>query len=193
MPKRFFRKLASLEIEEQILNLGSIVAFIGVFLPWAGGEWLGGETVTHAGFGFYTGYIGIAVLGIHAYILLLTLIPLSGGFSPVRKENRDRFRFFAALQAVVLTLAALTVIANTTLEFARMEIRFGIYVSLIGSLVASLYAFLRYQDQKRTEVQELFHYAKEQNLSRAVSQPNAMTPPQAEPEQHKTYSSPLQR
>jgi hypothetical protein len=40
-----------------------------------------------------------------------------------------------------------------------MEIRFGIYLSLVGSIIVSLYGFLRVQQKQKRDVQELFHQA----------------------------------
>jgi hypothetical protein len=193
MVKASFKKLASLELEEQILNVGSIVAIAGIFLPWVGGEWLGGDSVTYAGFGFYTGYIGLLILGLHVFILLITLVPLSGGTILIRKENKNWIRLYASSLATILTGAALSVIANTILDFARMEIRFGIYVSLIGSLITNLYAFLRYQEQKQNEVRELFHYPNRKTSSHETGSSRSITPPQAEAEEHRTFSSPIRR
>ena len=65
-----------LELEEKILNAGAVVAIVGVFLPWIGGEQLGGSTVSYSGFGFYTTIIGVSVFALQLFVLLITLIPL---------------------------------------------------------------------------------------------------------------------
>jgi hypothetical protein len=161
MANSLIRKISSLELEEQILNAGALIALIGVFFPWVGGEWLGGEAVTYAGFSFYTGFMGIAVFLLELFVLLITVIPLTGGPVLVRKGSKDTVRFLVTAQATILILASLSVLTKTTLEFARMELRFGIYISLIGSLVALLYSFLRYQEKKRKEVHNLFHHSDE--------------------------------
>ncbi|TSC60646.1 MAG: hypothetical protein Greene041662_197 [Candidatus Peregrinibacteria bacterium Greene0416_62] len=157
MSSPFFRKLTTLDLEEQILNGSAIVSLIGVLLPWMGGEWLGGDNVTYTGLGFYTSFIGLAVC-------------LSS----------------------ILILTALSVLTKVTFEFSRMEIRFGIYVTLIGSLVSTLYAYLRFQEQRKSSVQELFHHPEdieqvpERNESAPVPPPPP--PPRApEPEEHRLF------
>ncbi|PIR53203.1 hypothetical protein COU76_02165 [Candidatus Peregrinibacteria bacterium CG10_big_fil_rev_8_21_14_0_10_49_10] len=193
MSKAFFRKVASLELEEKILNTGACIALLGVFFPWVGGEWLGGEAIGYAGFQFYTSFLGLTVIGLELFVLLITLIPLTGGPQLVRKQNRNIVRFLATAEATILILASLSVLTKTTLEFARMELRFGIYVSLIGSLVALLYAFLRFQDQKRKEVQDLFHHPEHSSTPAEATKLDAAQsgipvapspPPQSEPEEH---------
>ena len=73
-----------------------------------------------------------------------------------------------------------------------MEIRFGIYVTLVGSLVATLYAYLRFQEQRKSSVQELFHHPEdseqvpERNESAPVPPPPP-PPPAPEPEEHRLF------
>jgi hypothetical protein len=187
----FLRKLTSLELEEQILNAGSLIAFIGVFLPWMGGEWLGGDTVTYSGVGFYTSFLGIGVMALHTFILVITLIPLTGGPVLIRRRHREVVRLAVTAAAALLVLAALSVLTKVTFEFSRMEIRFGIYVSLVGSLVAVLYAFLRFQEQRRSLVQELFHHPEDEGTPEERKETVTLTPPlpppprAPEPEEHR--------
>ncbi|PIR52749.1 hypothetical protein COU76_04825, partial [Candidatus Peregrinibacteria bacterium CG10_big_fil_rev_8_21_14_0_10_49_10] len=142
---------------------------------------------------------GIAVFFLELFVLLITIIPLTGGPALVRRHNRNAARLLATSQATILILASLSVLTKTTLEFARMELRFGIYVSLIGSLVALLYSFLRYQDQKRREVQDLFQHPEEallvplrplppQSSVQTALPTEPPPPPEApQPEEHRTH------
>ncbi|MDD5751317.1 MAG: hypothetical protein PHS73_02240 [Candidatus Peribacteraceae bacterium] len=192
MSSHFVRKLLALELEEKILNTGALLCMIGVFVPWIGEEKLGGLYASHSGFGSYTSFIGIAVFGISLFLLLITFIPLTGGPVLMRKRYREVVRLALSAQATVLILAALSVLIKVTLEFSRMEIRFGIYISLIGSLVALLYAFLRFQEQRRSDVQELFHHPEERqkpvDKEDFVEAPPPPPPPPPPPvEEHRMY------
>ncbi len=190
MASRFFRALLLLELEERILNGASLVALISVFLPWLSGEWLGGDSVTYTGIHFYTAFLGIAVLLLHAFILSITIVPLTGRPGFLKKRHKEILRLYASTQATVLVLAALTVLMKVTFEFSRMEVRFGIYVALIGSIVTMIYAFLKYQEQRRMEVQELFHHPDDHvdpgNRTEAPlsAPPPPPPPPPLEPEEH---------
>ena len=158
MLSRLRRALALLELEERILNGASFVALVGVFLPWLSGEWLGGDPVTYSGVQFYTGLLGLAVLMLHALILSATLVPVAGGPQIFRKRYKEYIRLLTSSQATILAIAALTVLMKITFEFSRMEVRFGIYITLIGSIIATIYSFLKVQEQRRLEVQNLFHH-----------------------------------
>ena len=196
MADNFFRKLSRLSLEEKILNSASLLALIGVFSPWIAGEWLGGETVSFTGLGFYTSFMGITVLFLHLFLLLITIIPLTGGPSLVRKQHKEIIRLFVSVQAAVLVIAGLSVLTKFTLEFSRMEIRFGVYLSLVGSLIAALYAFLIKKEEEKNEVYDLFHHHEDNgSRQRLRSQAEAdetlrqtsIAPPASEPEEHRLH------
>ncbi|MSR87124.1 hypothetical protein EXS70_03050 [Candidatus Peribacteria bacterium] len=158
MQSRFVRSLLSLELEERILNAGALVAVASVFLPWISGEWLGGEMKTYSGLGFYTSFLGLAVFLLNLFILLLTLVPLAGGPMIIRKRYREIIRLLISAQSSVLVLAILTVLTKFTFDFSRMEVRFGIYFCLVGTLVTLFESVLRFLEQRRNSGQELFHH-----------------------------------
>lgn len=195
MASNALRKVLSLELEEKILNGGSLIALIGVFLPWIGGEWLGGETLSYSGLGFYTSFLGVGVLLLHLFVLLVTFVPLAGGPVIVRKRNKESARFLASLGATILTVSMWTVLLKFTFEFSRLEIHFGLYTTLIAGLVSALYTFLRFQEQRKAQVKELFHhpdsYEYEQPKSDPLLEnnppPPPPPPPPPEPEEHRPY------
>ncbi|UPA22054.1 hypothetical protein K8942_03235 [Candidatus Peribacteria bacterium] len=183
------RAWTALDLEERILNGAAIIALISVTLPWLSGEWLGGDAVTYTGFGFYTSFIGIAVFAILAFLLLITLVPLLGGPAIVRRKQRDIVRLCLASQVTVLLLAALSVLMKVTYEYSRIEIRFGIYTALIGSIVVSIYAFLRWQEDRKTDSHELFHHPEGHSIESERQEfhhipPPPPPPPPLEPEEH---------
>ncbi len=180
MPNRAVKKFMALDLEEKILNGASLVAFISVFFPWVGGEWLGGKVITYSGLGFFTSFIGLTVLLLHLYILLITFIPLTSGPFIVKQRNKDLVRLLVALLATLLTAAVWSVLTKFTFEFSRLQIHFGLYGTLVGSVVCTLYAFLRYKEDNRASVQEIFTHTEKPQQSH---QP----PPSMEPENHAKY------
>jgi len=175
MASPILRNLQALDLEEKILNTAALVALAGLFLPWISGEWMGGETVLHSGFGFFTSFLGIATLLLLGTILSITIVPVCGGPIVVKKKLKDVVRLCLALQGAVLILATLSVLTRITLEFPRLEIRFGIYVTLVGALITSLYAFLRLQEFRRHQPQAMFHHPEAHPIA---------------PEEHESYAPP---
>lgn len=177
MQSRILRGLLALDLGEQILNAGAAVSVLSVAFPWIGGDWLGGDTVSYTGFGFYTAFIGIAVFLLNAAILLITLIPLSGGPVLIRKRYRDTVRLSLSAASCLLVLAALSVLMRVTLEFTRMDVRFGIYMCLIGSIVAVFESFIRFVEQWKTLTEEPKHDPDETPLRRHPPEPTRDPPP----------------
>jgi len=180
MPNRALAKFKALKIEEQILNGASLMAFVCVFFPWVGGEWLGGKIITYSGLGFFTSFIGLTVLLLNAYILLITLIPLTGGPNIVQRKNKDLVRLLIALLSTMLTIAIWSVLTKFTFEFSRLQIHFGLYGTLIGSVVSTLYGLLLYKEGLRSSVREIFTHDEPRH-----SEPPP--PPASEPEEHNIY------
>lgn len=187
------RNLLALDLEERILNAATAVSLVSVGLPWIGGDWTGGESVTYTGFGFSTAYIGIAVFFLNAFILLLTIVPLAGGPVIFTKRQRELTRMWTSAQVVILTLAALTVLMRTAaLEFTRLDVRFGIYVCLIASLIAFFEACQRYIGYRKSLPQELFHHPEDHasadaQESFAPPPPPPPPPPALPPEEHRLH------
>lgn len=164
------RGIKYLEIEEKILNLGSIVAIVGVFMPWFGGVWFG-ETQVWTGFGFYTSFVGLMIFLAHLFTLSLTLLPLLG-YQFVRPSLKHILRCIIGLESVLLVIVVLSVLTNISFDFSQVGIRFGVYLTLVGSIVVALYAFLRMQQQRKRTVEELFRH-----LEEPQAEPQRMPPP----------------
>jgi len=190
----FLRSLRYLEIEEKILNAGSLVAALAVFVPWFGGEWFG-EPAVWSGFEFYTSFVGLLIFLGHAFILSLTLLPLMG-YPIIKSSLREILRLIVSLECVLLTILVWSVLTNISFDRSQMQIRFGIYFTLVGSIVASLYAFLRVQQQRRRSVQELFHHPDDQSpvtertMERRLEDlpPPPPPPTPSEPEEPRLFS-----
>lgn len=193
MESKFSRIWDSIDLEEKILNAAAIVGMIFIFFPWISGEWLGGDAVSYSGVGFYTSFLGIIVLLMLGFVVLTTLSPLLGGPVILRRKHKETVRFVLSVQATVLVLASLSVLTKITYEFTRMEIRFGIYLTLIGCLVTTLYCFLRWQEQRRSGSQEVFHHPEDNAPEEQIVEssipppPPPPPPPPLEPEEHNIH------
>lgn len=182
MASSFIRSVQSLDLEERILNLGLLGAIIGIFLPWFSGEWLGDETRVFNGLGFYTSVLGIVILLLHLFCLALTASPLVGGPHILKRKHREAVRFAAAILACVLALSALSVLTNLTFDFSRMEVRFGMYITLVASIVVALESGLRFKEQRRHEgVEEAFHHPDDVTARRGADEPPSIPPPPPPP------------
>lgn len=198
MNDKLVRLVRSMELEEKILHVGVLVSLGSLFLPWIGGQWYG-IVQQWSGFGFYTGYIGHAVLLIEAFILVMTISPMFGGPVVVRKSNRNSVRLKLCALCTILLVAGFTILLRLTSEISGAEIRFGIYTSIIGSAIATLYAFLKYQEEIKAQAQALFQHPDETVLKPKPKPvdtfpedkpPPPPPPPPMPPEDHHLFSTP---
>lgn len=146
-----------MELEEKVLHTGAMLCIIGLFFPWLGGQWFG-VTEQWNGFGFHTGYIGHVVLLMQIFIFLVTASPLLGGPIIVRRSQRHTIRLLLGIISTALLVASFTILFRLTSEVSGAQVRFGIYVSIIGSVLAMLYAFLQYQEEAKQNSQSLFRH-----------------------------------
>jgi hypothetical protein len=161
MLERFIRIVRIMEIEEKVLHVGVLLCILGLFVPWIGVPQYT-DVNTWNGFGFRTGYIGHVVLLVQLYILVIMVFPLFGGPIVVRKTIRNTVRLLLSGACLILLLSAFTILLRFTSEQSGAEIRFGIYVTIVGSALTTLYAFLQYQEQRKNEARQLFHHPDEQ-------------------------------
>ncbi len=194
MAHKLVRTLAALELEERLLNAGALIAMLSLFLPWIGGDWLGGDSVSYSGFGFYTGFLGITVFLLELFVLLLTVVPLLGGPMLVRKRYRELVRLIVSGQALILVLGILTVLMRVSFEFTRMEVRFGIYICLAGAILALAESLQRFAVQRRSQPSELFHHPEDRPVPSVRDEslltpppPPPPPPPAPEPEDHRFH------
>ncbi len=183
MFEKLMRAVKAMELEEQILHVALIGSILGVFLPWFGGQWFGKEQMWN-GFGFYTAYLGFSVFALQVFMLVMTISPLVGGPVLVRRQQRNYVRFALCCICMILLAAAFTVLLRVTFDVSGAEIRWGIYISMVGSAVALLYSFMRHQQFLRSQVKEVFQHPDELRTPvkrDAPAQEDNMPPPPPPP------------
>lgn len=198
MYDKILRILRSMELEEKVLHFGIVLCLLSLFFPWLGGQWYGNVQEWN-GFGYQTGFMGHAIFIMQLFMIVMTASPLFGGPVIVRKVNRRLVRLILSAVSTIMLVSAFTILLRLTGEVSGAEIRFGIYSSLVGSAIATLYAFLQYQEQLRTQAQALFHHPEQ---AAAVKKPAAdqdtfpddkpappPPPPPLPPEDHKVGRS----
>lgn len=198
---RLPKLIAQLGFEERVLNIGAAIGMVGVLSPWLSRE-LEGKAVSFNGMAYFTSFIGMTIFGVFCVIILISAVPLLGGPTLVRRRYEHAVRFWLAIQATILTTSAFSVLLRATFEFFRTELRFGIYVTMLGCLISTLYAGLQWQQQRRSAVQEFFHHPDEQapppmrsasHVTDAHLPPPPPPPPPLTPEEHHPYRQSIAR
>lgn len=198
MYDKLLRALRGMELEEKILHSGVLICLVSLLLPWIGGQTYGADQSWN-GFGFHTGFIGHEVLGIQLLIMSMTFSPMLGGPIIVKRSKRSSIRLLLSIVSTVLLISAFTVILRLTSEVSGVEIRFGMYLSIVGSAVTTLYSFLRYQEEILAQNHSVFHHpdeasVKKSSVSSESQREESLPPPPPPPtppplEEHNFYNS----
>ncbi len=158
MFEKLRRGIVSMEFEDQLYHVGVILTMLGVVLPWFEGRLYGQAQQLWTGFGFYTGYIGLAVFLVQIFLLTLTLSPILGGPSFIRRSRKTLLRLCLSSASLLALLCAFSFLLSFSLEVAGTDMRMGISLSIIGTSFSVLYAALRLHQQRVLETRELFHH-----------------------------------
>lgn len=181
MMHRLARAMKSLELEEQILNAGLVLSIVGLFLPWISGDWFGGDRVSFSGLTFYHAFLGWSVLMLCVFQLAMTVVPLAGGPAFIPKAYREGLRLVLSSQSFILTTAALSVLIRVSFEFSRMNVRYGLYLTLIGCGISLLESIIRFVSQRRQRSPEGFHHPEDLPTTPSPESHQRHTPPPAPP------------
>lgn len=154
----FFR----LSPEEKVVGLGILITLIGLFLPWYSVVFAFDKTsASQSGFSGDLGVIGFIVF----LMLIIAALVLTGEYLYFRLPqfgySKEQILFFLMGEGAFLTLIAIAVYTKRSLEFTNAEIRFGIYMSLIGACLATFAAYAQMQKLKKKDVEAFFEHTEE--------------------------------
>lgn len=192
MYEKLLRALRAMELEEKILNAGALFCIFTLFFPWLGGQGVDG-VLEWNGFDYYTGYMGHFVFLACLFILASAVSPMLGGPVLVRKSRRSYVRLVLTSLNTLLLVFCFTILLRYTWELSRAEIRFGIYFSIVSSAIATLYAWLSYQEEMKSRSGALFQHPDESAAKpKPAPEPEVLheerppmpPPPPLQPEDH---------
>lgn len=158
MREKFLKSIRGMELEDKVFHCGLLGTIVGICSPWISGGSYDGLSMWENGFGFRTGFIGHAVLLSCIFLFFVTFSPALGGPVIVKRSSRATVRFFVSGVMSILLVAAFTILARVTFEISGTDIRFGVYLAGMSSMLSTLYAFLADRDQRLRRVGEAFHH-----------------------------------
>ncbi len=153
--KHMFLRLSS---EEKVTLIGGLLVLFGSFLPWYEVNLkVESQQVIQNAFSGDLGVIGFVIF----LVTLLALLYLTGehmGFNlPSFGYAKEKVILFLMGQSSFLLLLAVAVYTKRSLDFTDAELRFGLYLSLIGAVLATLSIFAFTQRLKKKEVETFFN------------------------------------
>ena len=157
--RRLKHTILRLSPEEKMVGLGTLLIVFGCFMPWYSIVLnFDKKNLTQTGFGGDLGVIGFIIF-IMAIIALLILV---GEHLHIRLPqfgySKEQSLFFLMGQSAFLVLLTIAIYTKRSLDFTDAELRFGIYLALIGGFLGAFAAFAQLQKLKTKEVERFFDH-----------------------------------
>jgi len=177
--RRIKHTILRLSPEEKMVGVGGLLVIFGCFMPWYSVVLnFDKKNLTQTGFGGDLGVIGFIVF----LMVIIALLVLVGEHLHIRLPqfgySKEQCLFFLMGQSAFLVLLAIAVYTKRSLDFTDAELRFGMYMSLIGAFLGAFAAFAQLQKFKTKEVERFFDH------------PNSSAEDDAEEEVETQYESP---
>jgi hypothetical protein len=155
--RRIKHILLRLSAEEKVVGIGALIVLVSAFLPWYSvTSVVEKDVITQSGFSGDIGVMGFVVF-------LLTLISLAFLLAdhihiklPKFGHEKEKIILFLMGQAAFLSLLIIAVYTKRSLEYTNAELRFGLYLSLIGAAVGTFAAYAQIQKLQKKATQDFF-------------------------------------
>ncbi len=179
--KHMFLRLST---EEKVLGIGCLTVLIGTFLPWYSVIFsYEDKNILESGFSGHLGVIGFV-------IFLLTLLSISFLVAdhlsiklPKFGLKKEWIIMFLTGESAFLILLMVAVNVKRSLEYTNAELRFGLYVSLIGSLISAFAAFSQIQKNQKKDVKTFFGQTEEEAVIQTITENEDNNPYIKKPEE----------
>jgi len=144
--------------EEKAIGIGGLAVVLGVFMPWYTVVMNFDKEVTESGFSGDLGILGFVVF----LLMLLVLGFLMGDHLHFRLPRfglkKENILLFLSGESAFLLLLALAIFTKRSLDFTNAELRFGLYMALIGAVLSAFAAFAQIQKLQKKETKEFFEH-----------------------------------
>ena len=160
--------LFRLSIEEKVLGIGAITVLVGTFLPWHSTMFNYKEkAITTSGFAGDLGVIGFIVFILTAMTLFYLMSDNMNIKIPSFGHKKDKINLFLIGQSAFLLLLTIAIYTKRSIDYTNAEIRFGLYISLIGACIGAFASFAQIQKSNKKDVQEFFDHSEEGAANKA--------------------------
>jgi hypothetical protein len=196
--QRLKHTLLRLSIEEKVIGVGALAVIVGLFMPWYSVVLNFNDMATsESGFSGDLGVIGFVVF---LFMLLGLGFLLAGHFRfrlPQFGFKKESILLFLSGESAFLLLLAAAIYTKRSLDYTNAELRFGLYVALIGSILATFAAFALLQKIQKKEAKAFFEHGETEPETAEEPQVEEALPeePVTQPKHHtrKTVEKPVEQ
>lgn len=160
--QRIKHSLLRLSMEEKCVGIGCILIILSNFFPWYSTTFIADKTsVIENGLSGDLGVIGF-ILFVLALLAGLYLIGETLRLQlPYFGFKKEKVILFLMAESAFLVLLDSAIYTKRSFAFTNAELRFGIYVALIGAALGTLASFAMVQKKSKDETRAFFDHSDE--------------------------------
>ena len=160
--RRIKHMFIRLSPEEKGIGIGGLLVVLGSFMPWYIVNDIIREKVDISyGFSNDIGIIGFVVFLIVILALIVLISDHLHFYLPKFGHKKEQILLFLMGEGAFLNLILVAIYTKRSLIPINADLRFGIYITLIGSLIGVLSAFALNQKTKKDETEAFFDHSDE--------------------------------
>ena len=155
--------LVRLSVEEKVLGIGALLVLIGAFMPWYSMSLTVSEnSLTESGFSGDMGVIGFIVVLLSAMSLAFLIAEHLHIKLPNFGYKKNQIILFLTGESAFLILLTIAIYTKRSLLYTNAELRFGIYLALIGACMGAFASFAQIQRTQKKDVEAFFDHSEEE-------------------------------
>ena len=160
--RRIKHMFIRLSPEEKGIGIGGLLVIFGSFMPWYTVNDIIREKIDVSyGFSNDIGIIGFVVFLIVILALIVLISDHLHFYLPKFGYKKEQILLFLMGEGAFLSLILIAIYTKRSLIPMNADLRFGIYITLIGSLIGVLSAFALNQKTKKDETEAFFDHSDE--------------------------------
>lgn len=141
--------------EQKMVGVSALVLIVSCFLPWYYGpsseiisSRLGSNYQNFMGFESYAYIIGYLVFVASGVSLYYFMADLSSWKTPNLKFDPKSVHFYLGERILLMELIALFIYTKQSFDFGQAEVRFGIYLGLVASILHTVFAYMYQRNEQ---------------------------------------------
>ena len=184
--RRIKHMIFRLSTEEKVLGIGALIVLIGSFLPWYSVVFNYKEQgSTESGFSGDLGVIGFIVFLLTLMSLALLMAEHLHLKLPQFGHKKEKIILFLMGESAFLLLLAVAIYTKRSLEYTNAELRFGLYLSLIGAFVSAFASYAQIQRLQKKIANDFFDHPEDKPANREINPENDISEDETPKSAHK--------
>lgn len=141
--------------EQKMVGITALIIMASCFMPWYHGPTneilmsrFGSNYANYNGFQSYAFILGYLVFFCSAASFYYFMADLSGWKTPKLPIENKRMHAYLGERILMFEIIALFIYTRQSFDFTSAEVRFGIYLGIIASILHMVFAYMYYKNEE---------------------------------------------